>query len=304
MIDTSMKPMLASPPKTAARPHDLRGTHAFDLKLDGVRVLAYCEGNGNVTLMNRSGKDVTHRFPEVEAALSLHIDKATVLDGEVVARSGSFQDTALRDKQTKPADVIHAMQQFPVTFVAFDVLFYDDADVRSQPWSWRRELLDVLGVTWDTNALSTSVYSLDPDFFEQVKAKGLEGVIAKRMTSAYRSGRFPDWTKFKAVRSITCIGVGYEKGTGAREHFGAMMLAVVGNDNDIVSVGKVGTGFTASEITTLKRSFDAGEAVLVEIECLNVSKDGKLRFPVYKGLRTDLSMLDATLSQLDQIPRM
>lgn len=299
-----MKPMLASPPKTAARPHDLRGTHAFDLKLDGVRVLAYCYGDGNVTLINRSGKDVTHRFPEVEAALSLRIDKPTVLDGEMVARSGSFQDTALRDKQNKALDVIAAMKSHPVTYVTFDVMHYDGADVRSQPWSWRRELLDVLAVSWESEALSTSVYSLDPDFFEQVKAKGLEGVIAKRLTGTYVSGRVPSWTKFKAVRSITCIGIGYEAGEGARAHFGAMILALLDTEGNPVTVGRVGTGFTAREIDDLKRTLDAGTPVLAEIECLNVSKDGKLRFPVWKGPRTDLSLLDAKLDQLDAIPRM
>lgn len=308
IIPTSMKPMLASPPKTAARPHDLRGTHAFDLKLDGVRVLAYCDGNGNVTLINRSGRDVTHRFPEVEAALCVRtglVENAqpVVLDGEVVAKSGSFQDTAMRDKQNKPIDVLTSMKTHPVVYVSFDVLEIGGADIRSQPWQERRRLLEEFMEFVASDYLAMSVCSDDPGFFDQVKAQGMEGVIAKRKLATYRSGRFSDWTKFKAVRSITAIAIGYDKGEGARAHFGAMNLVLL-NDSEAVSIGRVGTGMNASEITMLKGELDAGRPVLVEIECLNKSKDGKLRFPVYKGLRTDLSPLDATIAQLDAIPTM
>lgn len=151
--------------------------------------------------------------------------------------------------------------------------------------------------------LRTSVLSYDPAYFDQVKAAGMEGVIAKRLNSTYKAGRFSDWLKFKAVRSITAVGIGYEAGTGARAHFGAMFLALIGPDGP-VEIGRVGTGFTATEITSLKTEMDAGRPVVVEIECLNKSKDGKLRFPVYKGLRTDQSVADATLAQLDEIPEM
>lgn len=299
--------MLAAPPKNE-RIEQLRGTHAFDLKLDGIRAIIYCD-DGEVTIINRSMKDITHRFPDVVRGVMLYgasVNASSfVLDGEVVAVSGSFQDTARRDKQTKPEDVSRVMGEVPVVFVAFDLLWSDGTDLRNQPFEWRRQALELMALN-GREALSTSVLSMDPAFFETVKAKGLEGVIAKRLRATYRTGRFSDWTKFKAVRSITAIMVGYEKGTGAREHFGAGFLALVDTTGipAFVEIGRVGTGFTASEIDHLKAQMDAGNPVVVEIECLNKSKDGKLRFPVYKGLRTDLSVLDARLSQLDEIPTM
>lgn len=295
-----IKPMLASPPK-GERPEQLRGTHAFDTKLDGVRVLLYWDGSV-CTLINRSGRDVTHRFPEVEAA-AMALGDPCILDGEVVAMSGSFQDTARRDKQTQPGDVARWMQQIPVLFVAFDLIHHQGVDLRSMPFEFRRSALELQQLQGPV--LTTSVLSLQPEFFDQVKALGMEGVIAKRLRSTYRAGRFSDWLKFKTVRSITAIGIGYEKGTGAREHFGAMFLALVDDEGKPVEVGRVGTGFTASEITDLKAQLDAGVPVLVEIECLNKSKDGKLRFPVYKGMRgSELSLADAKLSQLNDIPTM
>lgn len=293
-----VKPMLASPPK-AERPHQLQGTHAFDLKLDGLRAVAYVQ-SGVVRLVNRNGIDITHQFPEVEASFMELPD--CILDGEIVARSGSFQDVALRGKQNQPLDVIHAMQTHPCIYVAFDHLYENSTDLRPLPFSQRRESLDRLSAQ---HPLTTSVVSMDPGYFEQVKALGMEGVIAKRLASSYRAGRFSDWIKFKAVRSITAIGIGYEKGSGAREHFGAMFLALIDDAGQPVEVGRVGTGFTQRDIAEVKAMLDAGVPVLCEIECLNVSKDGRLRFPVYKGLRSpELSLTDAKLSQLNEIPRM
>jgi bifunctional non-homologous end joining protein LigD len=295
----TIKPMLASPPK-AERIEQLKGTHAFDTKIDGIRAVLYWDGSV-CYITNRSGKHIAHRFPEVEAAAT-NLPGPCVLDGEIVAVSGSFQDTARRDKQTQPGDVARWMHEIPVVFVAFDVL-WKDTDLRPMPFDWRRQQLELMSLQGPV--LTTSVLSLDPAFFDQVKALGMEGVIAKRLRSTYRAGRFSDWLKFKTVRSITAVGIGYEKGTGARAHFGAMFLALIDDDGKPVEIGRVGTGFTASEITDLKAMMDAGQPVLCEIECLNKSKDGKLRFPVYKGLRgSELSLADATLSQLDDIPTM
>lgn len=302
MVDlTAIKPMLASP-QGKADLATLAGSHVFDIKLDGVRAIALWDG-GSLTLRNRSGIDVTHRFPDIAASWPFpDFREVLVLDGEIVARSGSFQDTARRDKQNKPADVAKWMHQIPVDFIAFDVLARG-SDIRSRAWLDRRKVLDALEFGVE-GPWTRSVYSPDPDFFQQVKSLGMEGVIAKRVRSSYRAGRFSDWVKFKCVRSLTCVATGYEPGTGARAHFGAMFLAVIDPTGKPVSVGRVGTGMTASEITMLKGELDAGRCVVVEIECLNVSKDGSLRFPVYKGVRTDLSVADATLAQLDGIPRM
>lgn len=300
-------PMLASPPKKETL-STLVGTHTFDIKLDGVRCLLYWDGQ-TCKLVNRSGVNVTHRFPEVvEAAKDLG-PRPIVLDGEIVAKSGSFQDTAKRDKQNKPMDIKQAMAAIPVTFVAFDMLWLANVDLRPMTYVTRRAnletvLIDALGL--HVSNIQLSVVSTDADFFDVVKSMGMEGVIAKRNTSTYRSGRFSDWIKFKALRSITCVGIGYEVGTGARAHFGAMHLALVGHPNGggIVEVGRVGTGFDTSEIAYLKGELDAGRPVVVEIECLNKSRDNKLRFPVYKGVRTDLSVVDAKLEQLADIPTM
>jgi bifunctional non-homologous end joining protein LigD len=298
-----IKPMLASPPK-GDQLHHLAGTHVFDIKLDGIRAICYWDGY-EAKILNRSMLDITHRFPEVEAMLRC-LPYHVVLDGEIVANSGSFQDTAKRDKQNKPFDIVTTMKAIPVTFVAFDVLHAGNVDIRHWPWTDRRDTLNNVDDHITHPTFQASVFSNDADYFNIVKSQGLEGVIAKRKRSTYRSGRSSDWIKFKALRSITAVGVGYEAGKkdSPREHFGAMLLALLDRAGKAVSIGKVGTGFTQTEINYLKAELDQGRPVLVEIECLNKSRDNLLRFPVYKGLRTDMSVLDARFDQLDQIPTM
>lgn len=305
----TIQPMLASPPKQGQviTAREFEGW-IFDIKLDGIRALAHWDGD-NLRLINRSGKDMTNRYPDLEMSAVAHGSPfqpgvPMILDGEIVALSGSFQDTQKRDKQNKPADVAAVLKSHPVNFIAFDVIF-DVSDARTAPYYARRarleQLFDQRPAT--NSAFAISVVSKDPGFFDIVKEKGMEGVIAKRPRSQYRAGRYTDWVKFKALRSITAIGLGYDKGEGARAHFGAMRLVLLDGDQ-VVEIGRVGTGFTKSTINMLKDELDAGRPVLCEIECLNKSKDGQLRFPVYKGLRTDLSVTDATIDQLADIPTM
>jgi bifunctional non-homologous end joining protein LigD len=300
MVDL-IKPMLAKPP---AQPiNDLGPTWIYDTKLDGVRVLAYVETGGNVTLINRNGVNVTHRFPEVVRDLET-LPTPCVLDGEVVAKSGSFQDTARRDKQNKPHDVARHLKDYPVAYVAFDVLSIAGQDIQRYPWAERRQFLDSsVGALKPFQHLDTSVWSDDPTFYQQVVDLGMEGVIAKRKSSPYRAGRQHDWQKYKGKTSITCIGTGYDLGSGKAAHFGRMHLTMLDDQNRPVRVGVVGTGFTDKTRLELKAELDAGRPVVCEIEILNVTKEGALRHPSYKGLRTDVSVLDARLSQLDSVPR-
>lgn len=312
-----IKPMLAAPStgtgsrKAVDLATLLHGTHTFDLKLDGLRCVLYWDGL-NVRLVNRSGIDITRKFPEVEAyaVATLEADLPLVLDGELVCESGLFNDVATRGKQEKPHDIARNVTAKPARFIAFDMLYGGGTDLRARPYRFRRENLELLfdgalGRGYSALGLiQPSMVSRDgAAFWDAVVSLGLEGIIAKRNDQPYLEGkRSPAWLKFKTVRRITCIATGYEPGTGARAHFGAMYLALIGPDGP-VPVGKVGTGFTESEIQSLKADLDSGTMPLVEIEALNVGSGGQLRFPVYRGYRTDLSHLDATLDQLDTLPR-
>jgi bifunctional non-homologous end joining protein LigD len=276
---------------------------AFEEKIDGVRALVIFNSNtGVVTIGNRSGNDITIAFPEVVQAIGGK-SPTLILDGEIVLRDGTFGDLNGRAKVLTAAKAADKAQAMPAKFVAFDVLNYGNQDMLQAPYVERRRLLFALGERWANDpAFEVVRQSFDgPAFFDQIKAEGGEGMIAKRVTSIYRPGqRSPDWVKFKTTSTVTCIAVSYEPGTGARAHFGAMHLAMVGGDKPIY-VGKVGTGLSNEAIAACKLALDAGQFLPVEVETLGVTKDNKLRFPVFKGIRSDLTVHDAHITQLDTL---
>lgn len=308
---TLYKPMLATPTnatkaRAATRIETLRpGDWLFQQKIDGVRVIAYVGPTGTV-LRNRNGVDVTSRFPE----LGYQCDIPRVYDGEVVCVSGSFADTAIRDKQQNPADVLAQMKIRPVVYEVFDLLEENGVDLTGHAYLERLRRLDLAaryqpmsGVkNWPGDRYQLLPAMSDgPALLEHSKERGWEGIIAKRIASAYRQHRSHDWLKFKNTYSVSCVPVGYEPGEGARSHFGAMLLAMV-DGTTVTQVGRVGTGFSEAETRELKARIDAKELFVVEIECLNRTASGVLRFPVYKGTRSDLSVLDATIDQLADLP--
>jgi bifunctional non-homologous end joining protein LigD len=224
-----------------------------------------------------------------------------VLDGEIVSGEG-FETVAKRDKQSSPVTISLMSMTHPVSFIAFDLLSLNGDPTYSQPYRRRRVALEALMGQYNNDRWGLTVMSLDPRFYELCASKGLEGVIAKRLDRTYRTGRTNDWIKYKVTHRVTCIAVSYEPGSGSRSHFGALNLAMLDPDNKPVVVGKVGTGFSNAETHRLKALIDSGQMPLVEIEAANVTRSGVLRFPSYKGERTDLSVLDATLDQLDLLP--
>jgi bifunctional non-homologous end joining protein LigD len=278
------------------------GTHTFDVKLDGVRAILGWDGK-NLTITNRNGVDRTHAYPDLVASCPLPVGTSVVLDGEIIAADGSFENIAKRDKQNKPEDVLRAMRQVPVQFIAFDILHLAGGDLRHLPWEERRELLETVMDSAQHPEWGLTVVSNQASLLDSVRSLGMEGVIAKKNGSTYMPGRRPAWVKFKVTHRVTCIAVGYEPGEGTRSHFGAMFLAMLDENGTPVQVGRVGTGFTTAGTHECKALLDARQPFLVEIECANVTKSGVLRFPSYKGIRSDLSLADASIKQLDTIPR-
>jgi len=301
---TDFRPMLAIASTGASGRHpvtieSLAGGYVFDLKLDGIRCWATRVGDEPVVLRNRHGVDITFKFPEIATAFNAS-PAPGIVDGEIVTEDGSFESVLVRDKQERPAGIARAATQHPARFVAFDM---PTAELLRSPWWIRRRALE----NWAEDVhplISLSPYSDRPDFIRDVAGLGMEGVIAKRKASRYHPGkRSADWIKFKLTHRITCLVRGYNRGTGSRKHFGAMRLVLLDSDQRFVDVGTVGSGFTSRQTHELKARLDAGEVLVVEIEALNVTSGGLLRFPVYKGIRLDVAPIDCTIDQLATLPR-
>lgn len=274
----------------------LGSDYVFDTKHDGIRAILYWDGK-KVTLTNRVKTDITYRYPDLQADFG---GGGLILDGEIVAYSGAFQDIATRDAQHSAIDDI--IQSIPVRYVAFDILRRHGADLTEYEYVRRRKLLEDYSPNFPLDFL-VSKSSHDHSFFFDVVREGGEGVIAKRKTSTYSQGkRNSDWIKFKRIHSITALVTGYDKGKGRRAEIGALNAALL-DGGRIVPIGNVGTGFTDAELSSLKKLIDRDGMILVELEASNRTRDNKLRHPVYKGLRTDQGFAVANIKQLEGIPK-
>jgi len=282
---------------------------AYEFKWDGVRALATVR-DGALRLHARSGAEITLAYPEL--APLAHATGDAVLDGEIVVfdEHGRPSFTALAERMhvRDPVRAARLAATLPVTYMIFDLLRLDGVDLLDRPWSARRDLLDALdlhGPRW-----LVPPYFLDgPATLAAVEENGLEGVVAKRLSSMYRPGvRSPDWVKRKAEATAEFVIGGFRPGVRA---LGALLIGVPGPQG-LIFRGRVGGGIKASDerqvldllrplvvpdspfATPLARE-DAKDATwvrpekVVEIKYGQRTPDGRLRFARFKRLRPDLS---------------
>ena len=234
-----IEPMLA----TSGKPFDSH-EHLFELKWDGFRTMAHVE-HRSLRLVSRGGHDVTARYPELSALVAL--PDGSIVDGEIVLlRDGVPDFEALQPReQVRDARRAAALAaERPVRFIAFDLLYRDFEPIMDEPLRVRRELLEQL----DRPAamlVSDAIRSEGRRLYREACTAGLEGVIGKRMDSAYAPGRRSDaWTKVKRRLSALCAIVGFLP----REDGDIQSVAVaMERDGVLTYAGRVGTGYSEEE---------------------------------------------------------
>jgi bifunctional non-homologous end joining protein LigD len=267
----------------------------YEEKYDGDRILAYKEGN-RVRLLSRNGKDRTERFPRVAEAISLLRPDTLLLDGEVVVfdrqRVSRFQ--LLQQAKGEPV------------YVVFDCLYCAGTDLRREPLSRRRAVMEGSLRSRPVLLPSRQLAANGLDAFRIAKRKGYEGVVAKDLSSPYVGARSTYWLKVKVHQEDEFVIAGYTKPTGARRHFGALLLGAYDRGR-LQYVGKVGTGFDRKTLAALHqrfRPFVTARPALVnpprgtglvflaprlvaQVSFQEWTADQKLRQPVFLGLRED-----------------
>lgn len=300
-------PMLAE--LASGIPRD-EGRYGFELKWDGVRAIAFWDGD--LRLQTRNRHDVTIRYPELQALGSALGAHRAVLDGEIVALEEedrpSFERLQQRMGLTAEADVRRMAAAVPVVFMIFDVVWLDGRSLTSEAYVRRRALLE--GLALDGGNWRTPPYQVDrgTDLLRQSGERGLEGVIAKRLDSGYELGRRSGaWLKVKhRLRQELVIG-GWVEGEGRRRGLPGALLVGYWQDGRFVYAGKVGTGFTEAMLARLQAlmrplerkdsPFQAGRPpsgahfvepwLVAELQFAEWTRAGELRAPSFKGLRDD-----------------
>jgi len=299
IVQGEYRPMLATQEEHI--PHGEGWT--FEVKFDGYRALAYIRG-GECKLVSRNGHDLTGRFGDVAKALVKAVRSPNaVVDGEV-ARIDTTGRTSFSELQQGSGQLV---------YYAFDLLELDGKPLVDLPLHERKARLAEL-IDLRTGSVAVSEGFDDGDaLFEVARAQNLEGIIAKRVDSTYKSGRRTrDWLKLKAENADEFVVVGYTAGAGRRAGtFGALVLAVH-EGGELRYVGNVGTGFDDGEIRKLLELMKPlrrdtpplaevpkmprvrkGDVHWVEPRLVaqvrygEWTHDGRLRHPAYLGLRDD-----------------
>ena len=303
-----LEPMLA---KTGPLPRE-DGRWAYEIKWDGVRAIGFVTG-GRLRLASRNGRDITPRYPELRElgrALGSH---EAVLDGEVVAFGEDGRPSFQRLQKRMHLSSEHAVRRLaarePVVYVIFDLLHLDGRSLLDRPYEERREALaglELAGSGWQAPAHHVGDGAA---LLEASRAQGLEGIVAKRLDAPYVPGRrTPAWVKVKNVRRTDVVIGGWMPGEGGRSgRIGALLIGYC-DDGELRYAGRVGTGFTGSELDRLQALLDplaratspftgrqpprlarfVEPELVCAVEYLEWTQARTLRAPSYKGVRDDV----------------
>lgn len=284
-----------------------------EVKWDGIRALVDVT-DGVVGVWTRSGREIGLAFPELRELSSVADD--LLLDGEIVALGAGVPTLGALADRIHVTDVRKAAllaRANPVTLLAFDVLRYDGRDLAALPWSDRRAVLEGIGlddVAWQVPA----TYDDGPALLAAAEQQGLEGIVSKKVSARYAWGsRSRDWLKFPIRPTASFVVGGYRHETDSDHRLGAVLVGEPTADG-LAYRGRVGSGIagkTARVLTELlvplaradspfldvPRLDVAGtvwvEPVLVvDVQFLRVTDDGRLRQPAYRGVRADLTPSD------------
>src|SRR5271154_3108727 len=218
----------------------------FEIKYDGVRVLAIREGE-NTHLYARSGTNITNRYPEVVLALNSIALERFVLDGEIVAQDErgrpSFQLLQRRMHVNDERQIAKLRVAVPVSYYVFDLLGFDKFDTRGLLLEERKQLLSELIHSEGPVRYCDHVVARGKDFYEAISEHELEGDVAKLRDAPYRGTRTGEWLKIKRPLTQHFVIGGYSDPDGTRTHFGALLLGQYEADGALRYTDKVGTGF-------------------------------------------------------------
>lgn len=216
--------------------------HLFEIKWDGIRALSFVEG-GAARVRSRNRHDLGPAYPELEGLSAL--PEGTLLDGELVVLVDdrpSFSASLERLQARGKLRVESLARRLPARYVVFDLLYEAGEALLARPLSERRERLRALLESAGDPRLAFSDGVVGPGraFFEEVRARELEGLVAKELDGAYLPGkRTRSWIKVKTTRTVPCAILGY-----VADERGDLVSVLVALEEDgrLVSVGRVGSG--------------------------------------------------------------
>jgi bifunctional non-homologous end joining protein LigD len=278
----------------------------FELKLDGYRAIAELRKK-ELLLYSRNGLSLKERYPQVAEALKKLSSGSggkteAVLDGEIV----------LLNEDNKPdfqkLQNYGNNKEFPLVYYVFDILFLQGKNLMGLKLIERKKILKKIIKKSPVIRYSDHIEDNGKDFFKVIIADDLEGMMAKKKDSLYTPGlRTREWLKVKFHKSQEAIIAGFTAPKGSRQYFGSILLAQYRHQK-LCYIGNAGTGFTDKTLkdvmqkmrplitdkSPFEKNIKANSPVtwvkpelVCEVSYSEITRDGLLRHPVYKGLRPE-----------------
>jgi DNA ligase-1 len=294
-----------------------------DDKYDGIRAQIHTDGE-EVRIYSRTLDNVTHRFPEIEAA-ARQLGRSVILDGEIVAFSDRILPFAIIQKRLGRRQVTpKLLAEAPVVYFAFDLLYLNGEPLFEVPLRDRLTRLRYV-VPGGVIRLSDQTPVRDAkhvdELFDAARARANEGLVVKDPNSVYTPGRRgKSWLKYKkALATLDCVVTYAQWGNGKRRHVLSDLTFGVLSDGEIVNIGKAYSGLTDVEIAAMTEHFQktatevhgpvfkVEPTVVLEIafDRIQESKRHKagyaLRFPRIVRIRDDKTV--DQISTIDEVRR-
>ncbi|HEY9130651.1 MAG TPA: DNA ligase D [Dyella sp.] len=277
-----------------------------EIKWDGYRLLT-AVASGKVNLWSRNAIEWNDRVPELHAALAALGLHSVRFDGELIALDEQGRsDFGLLQK------TLAGEESADLRYVLFDLLHLEGYDLSRVPLVKRKEVLEALIKAAHSDRLLYSTHAAgDGDaVFAMAVQRNLEGIISKRADGMHHAGRSDDWKKIKRLSSDEFAVVGYTAARGSRVGFGSLLLARPAADGGWNFAGRVGTGFSDSQLQSLTESLKKHPAktppvhkqtidpllrgahwvrprAVAEVYFRGIGNQGLLRQPSLKALRLD-----------------
>jgi DNA ligase 1 len=228
-------------------------------KWDGIRAQVVRRGS-DCWIWSRGEELITHRFPEVAAAAT-HLPDGTVIDGEILAFADGrpMPFSALQQRIGRQRQLAQIMRAVPVALVVYDLLEHERADIRSEPLLERRRRLEPLvtgpGVIRLSDEVVRGSWADLAALRQESRARGVEGFMIKRRTSAYGVGRRRgDWWKWKIDPfTVDAVLIYAQPGSGKRASLLTDYTFGLWDHGQLVPVAKAYSGLSNAEIAEIDR---------------------------------------------------
>lgn len=305
-IDKNIKPMLIG---HNYEPYDDENS-IFELKLDGIRCVVYVDDK-SIVLKNKRNKDVTDVYPELHDIYK-NVKEKCILDGEIIVLKNGrpdFFSVQKRSLMTNKFKINMCIKNMPVTFVAFDILYFKNKEIMDLPLIKRKQILNDNIIENKYIAVSRYIEKEGIKFFNLAVLNKLEGIVGKKKDSIYIEGiRTKNWKKIKVMVDEDVIICGYDLKNG---DINGLILGIY-EDDRLICRGKVSLGISKDDKKIILEYSNENKiedpyfrgykdviwiklGLIGRVEYMHETDNKHMRQPVWKGLRDDKELYECVI---------